>query len=150
MHEFMKKARIASPLVVSAAYASCLPNAADFPGRTSELARATASLLFWQFSDELLSCELAQWTKTRSGLLEPACCAIQRPTYLKRTELILAGRSKSQMFADMSTAFDKKELPALEPGAMCYMLSRQGYLSNRDGRWRPHLMFFVPPTELAS
>jgi hypothetical protein len=54
------------------------------------------------------------------------------------------------MFADMSTAFDKKELPALEPGAMCYMLSKQGYLSDRDGHSRPHLMFFVPLTEPAS
>jgi hypothetical protein len=54
------------------------------------------------------------------------------------------------MFAGMSTAFDKKELSALEPGAMSYMLSRQGYLSDRDGHWRPHLMFFVPLTLPAS
>jgi|SRR6266404_200179 len=72
------------------------------------------------------------------------------PLTLKRTELVLAGRTKTQMFADISTAFDKREFPALETGAMCYMLSKQGYLSNRDGRWRPHLMFFVPLTEPAS
>jgi hypothetical protein len=29
-------------------------------------------------------------------------------------------------------------------GAMCYMLSKQGYLSDRDGHWRPRLMFFAP------
>jgi hypothetical protein len=62
---------------------------------------------------------------------------------------LLAGRSKSQMFADISTTFDK-ELPPLEPGAMCYMLSDEGYLNGRDGHWRPHLMFFVPLTEPAS
>ncbi len=72
------------------------------------------------------------------------------PLTRKRTELVLAGRSKSQMFADISTALDKKELPAVEPGAMCYMLSKQGYLNERDGHWRPHLMFFVPLTEPAS
>src|SRR3979411_1245332 len=33
----------------------------------------------------------------------------------KRTELVLAGRSKSQICADL----ERKELPALEPGAMC-------------------------------
>jgi hypothetical protein len=27
------------------------------------------------------------------------------------------------------------------------MLSKAGYLSDHDGRWHPHLMFFVPQTE---
>jgi hypothetical protein len=69
------------------------------------------------------------------------------PLLLKRTDLVLAGRSKAQMFEGIKTAFDKKELPALESGAMGYMMSKQGYLSDRDGRWHPHLMFFVPLTE---
>jgi hypothetical protein len=72
------------------------------------------------------------------------------PLTLKRTELVLAGRSKSQMFADIIAAFEKKEFPPLEPGAMCYMLSKQGYLSDSGGHWLPHLMFFVPLTEPAS
>jgi hypothetical protein len=72
------------------------------------------------------------------------------PLTLKRTELVLAGRSKSQMFADINAAFEKKEFPPLEFGAMCYMLSKQGYLSDSGGHWLPHLMFFVPLTEPAS
>jgi hypothetical protein len=72
------------------------------------------------------------------------------PLTIKKTELILAGRSKAQMFEDIKAAFDKKELPSLESGAMCYMLSKQGYLSDRDGHWHPHLMFFVPLTEPAA
>jgi hypothetical protein len=48
------------------------------------------------------------------------------------------------MFADIVAAFDKKEFPALEPGAMCYMLSKEGYLNNAGGHWHPHLMFYVP------
>ena len=54
------------------------------------------------------------------------------------------------MFEDISSGLDKKELPALESGAMCYMMSKQGYLSDRDGHWHPHLMFFVPLTGYAS
>jgi len=73
------------------------------------------------------------------------------PLILKKTEWVLAGRSKAQIAADIHAAFDKKELPTLEPGAMCYMLSKQGYLSDNDsdhgGHWHPHLMFFVPLTE---
>jgi hypothetical protein len=38
----------------------------------------------------------------------------------------------------------------VESGAMCFMLSKQGYLSDRDGHWHPHLMFFVPDTEPAA
>ena len=69
------------------------------------------------------------------------------PLIIKKTEWVLAGRSKAQMVEDLKAAFDKKELPTLEPGAMCYMLSKQGYVSDRGGHWHPHLMFFVPLTE---
>jgi hypothetical protein len=69
------------------------------------------------------------------------------PLTIKKTELVLAGRSKAQMFQAISAAFDKKELPTVESGAMCYMMSKQGYLSDRDGHWHPHLIFFVPLTD---
>src|SRR5271169_6732930 len=72
------------------------------------------------------------------------------PLTIKKTELILAGQSKAQMFDSIKAAFDKKELPAQEPGAMCYMLSRQGYLNDRVGHWHPHLMFFVPQADAAT
>jgi hypothetical protein len=53
------------------------------------------------------------------------------------------------MFEVLSAALDKKELPALEAGAMGYMMSKQQWL-NDGGHWHPHLMFFVPSTEPAS
>jgi hypothetical protein len=55
------------------------------------------------------------------------------PRIIKKTDLILAGRTKAQMMEAIVTGIDKKELPAMESGAMCYMLSKQGYLSDRDG-----------------
>jgi len=70
------------------------------------------------------------------------------PLIIKKTEWALAGRSKAQIVEDLQAAFDKKELPTQELGAMSYMQSKQGYLSDRDGRWHPHLMFFVPITEV--
>jgi hypothetical protein len=72
------------------------------------------------------------------------------PLIIKKTELVLAARSNAQMFEDIKTASDKKELPTMESGAMGYMMSKQGYLSDRDGRWRPHLMFFAPLTDPAA
>lgn len=89
--------------------------------------------------------------KPRSPVcLNPAAARFNVPLTQKRTESILAGRSKTQMFADIDAAFNKKEFPALEPGAMCYMLSKQGRLNNQEGPWHPHLMFFVPLTEDAT
>jgi hypothetical protein len=69
------------------------------------------------------------------------------PLTLKKTELVLAGQSRTQMFDTLKAALEKRDLPSLEAGAMCFMLSRQGYLSDSDGHWHPHLMFFVPQTD---
>ncbi|MGA7625120.1 MAG: hypothetical protein WCA91_16240 [Candidatus Acidiferrales bacterium] len=68
----------------------------------------------------------------------PAAARSYLPLTIKKTELVLAGRSQAQMFEEIKAAFDKKELPTLESGAMCYMMSKQGYLNDRDGHWHPH------------
>jgi hypothetical protein len=72
------------------------------------------------------------------------------PLTIKKTELVLAGRSKAEMFADLQAAFDKKEMPPLESNAMCFMMSKQAYLSDRDPSWHPHLMIFTPITDPAA
>ena len=70
------------------------------------------------------------------------------PRTIKKTELVIAGRTKTQMFDAIADAVDKNELPAPEPGAMSYMLSKQGYLGDKaGGPWLPHLMFFAPKTD---
>jgi len=79
--------------------------------------------------------------------LNPPAVRTYLPLTIRKTELVLAGRSKAQMFEGIKTGLDKKELPALEYGAMCYMLSKQGNLGDGNGHWRPHLMFFIPLTE---
>ena len=66
------------------------------------------------------------------------------PIFLMKTKLALAGKSKTEIAQAVVSAFDKKELPTPEPGAMCYMMSKQQYLGDRDKSWHPHLMFFVP------
>ena len=77
----------------------------------------------------------------------PAAARFNLPLTVKKTELILAGNTKEKMMDAIAAAIDRKELPAVEPGAMCYMLSKQGYLSDRGGHWHPHLMFFVSQTD---
>jgi hypothetical protein len=73
----------------------------------------------------------------------PAARSILPMTY-KRTEMVLAGQSKAQIFDGIKT-FIKQKLPPLEPGAMSYMMSKDQYLTD-DGRhnWMAHLMFYTP------
>ena len=66
------------------------------------------------------------------------------PIFLMKTKLVLSGLSKAEIVRTTASAMDKGTLPALEPGAMCYMTSKQQYLNDRDKNWHPHLMFFVP------
>ena len=82
--------------------------------------------------------------------LNPAAARTYLPLTLKKTEWALAGQSNTQIADHLKAAFDKKELPTLEPGAMCYMLSKQGYLNDGVGHWHPHLMFFVPQADAQS
>lgn len=66
---------------------------------------------------------------------------------IQRTELILAGRTKAQVDEEIIAAVDKKELPAAEPAAMCYMMSKEGYGGDSVEHWPPHLMFYFSHTD---
>lgn len=76
--------------------------------------------------------------------LNPQAARSILPISLKRTELALAGKSREQIKEGMKAALAAKQLPPLEPGAMCYMMSKRGYLNDDAGHWMPHLMFYVP------
>jgi hypothetical protein len=67
----------------------------------------------------------------------------------KETEWGLAGRTQAQMNESIPAALAKKELSAMESGAMCYMLSKQGYGGDSSPHWLPHLMFFYSDTDPA-
>jgi hypothetical protein len=74
-------------------------------------------------------------------------------TYLLRitkiTDLALAGRTLAQVNEAIVAALAKKELPPMEPGAMCYMMSKQGYGGDSAPHWPSHLMFFYSDTDPA-
>jgi hypothetical protein len=80
----------------------------------------------------------------------PAAARTILPLTFKRTEMVLAGLSKAQMIDSIKAGFDNKELPVPEPGAMCYMMSRAGYLNDALGHYVPHLMFYFPLTDKSS
>jgi len=83
--------------------------------------------------------------KNRSPIcFNPPAARTYLPLILMRTNLVLAGKSKTELVQAIASALDKGKLPALEPGAMCYMMSKQQYLNDDAINWHPHLMFFVP------
>ena len=71
------------------------------------------------------------------------------PYTIKRTEMILAGLPREKIIERVKQLVARKELPTLEPGAMCYMMSREQNLGDRGGHWHPHLMFYGPRSDSA-
>ena len=77
----------------------------------------------------------------------PMCLnAAAARTYLLRitkiTDLALAGRTPDQVNQAIAAAIEKKELPPMESGAMCYMMGKEGYGGDVVPHWPSHLMFF--------
>ena len=72
------------------------------------------------------------------------------PLIIKRTELVLAGKTIAQIQEWEKAAYVKKDLPTiLEPGAMAYMMSKEAYLTDDAGHNLAHLMFYTPVMEKA-
>ena len=84
-------------------------------------------------------------SKIRSPIcMNPAAARTYLPIILMKAKLALAGESKTEIGRKIASALDSKELPSLEPGAMCYMTSKEQYLSDSGKHWHPHVMFFIP------
>ncbi len=76
----------------------------------------------------------------------PAARSVLPVTY-KRTEMVLAGKTKEQIIEGNKALFEKGELPPLEAGSMSYMMSKQAYLTDRGDHNLAHLMFYAPPLD---
>ena len=63
------------------------------------------------------------------------------PLIVRRTQLVLAGLSKSQVLDSLQAG----PRSSAAPGAMAFMLSKLGYLGDAaGGPWLPHLMVYAP------
>jgi len=85
------------------------------------------------------------WNPKRRGPVcyNPQAAKTLLPITLIRTRLALAGKSKAEIKEGLNAAIEKGEVPAIEPGAMAYMQSKQGILNSKCGNCAPHLMFYV-------
>jgi hypothetical protein len=69
---------------------------------------------------------------------------------LQRAKLALAGRTREQMLAAVRDTVAHKEIPQPAPGAMSFMMSKDGYLADAVVHWHSHLMFHVPKAAAAT
>ncbi len=92
------------------------------------------------------------WNPHMRGPLcyNPAAVRSILPYTIRRTELVLAGRTKSEMAAAIKDGIEKHLLPPLEAGAMTYMMSKQQNLNDNAHNWVPHLMFYFPRADAAN
>ena len=75
--------------------------------------------------------------------LNPQAARSILPIIDLRTRMAMAGRSKAEIVSAIKAAFESKQLPDLESGAMDYMMSKSAYLTDQGGHNLPHLMFFT-------
>jgi hypothetical protein len=76
--------------------------------------------------------------------LNPQAARSILPIVYLRTRMVIAGRSKAETVSAIKAAFENKQLPNLESGAMAYMMSKSAYLTDEGDHNGPHLMFFTP------
>ena len=50
------------------------------------------------------------------------------------------------MLDHTKSALSANTFRAPEPGALSFMMSKQGYLNDAAGHWHPHLMFYFTHT----
>jgi hypothetical protein len=79
----------------------------------------------------------------------PAAARTVLPAYLERTEWVIAGASKADMMNRTRAELAANRIATPEPGAVAFMMSKQGYLGDAAGHWHPHLMFFLAHVKAA-
>jgi hypothetical protein len=83
---------------------------------------------FWNFKIRSPTC------------FNPAAARSVLPAHLERTQWVLAGLSKAAILDRTRASAAANTAPA--PGSFSYMMSRQGHLSDANGHWHPHVMFY--------
>ena len=75
--------------------------------------------------------------------LNPQAARSILPIVYLRARMVMAGRSNAEIVSALKAAFEKKQLPSLESGAMDYMMSKSSYLTDQGGHNVPHVMFYT-------
>jgi hypothetical protein len=94
--------------------------------------------------------EFWDWKMRAPTCFNPEAARTIVPYTIQRTNLALAGSTESEIFARIKAAVAAKQLPSPAPGAMSYMMSKQQDLTDAQGHWMPHLMWYAPKADTAN
>src|SRR5262249_23549169 len=75
--------------------------------------------------------------------MNPQAARSMVPIVSMRSRMVMAGRSKAEILSAIKAAFENRQLPTLESGAMDYMMSKSAYLTDEGVHNLPHVMFFT-------
>jgi hypothetical protein len=75
--------------------------------------------------------------------LNPQAARSILPIAFLRSRMVMAGHSKAEILSAIKAAFENKQLPDLESGAMDYMMSKSAYLTDQGEHNAPHVMFYT-------
>jgi len=78
-----------------------------------------------------------------AGCMNPQAARSMVPIVLLRSKMVTADRSKAETLSAIKKAFEKRQVPKLESGAMDYMMSKSAYLTDEGEHKGPHLMFLT-------
>lgn len=78
----------------------------------------------------------------------PPAVATEFPRIVKRSQWVMAGASIREMIEKEKAAVADGSFKQPAPGAFSFMMSKQGYLNHAHDAWHPHVMLFVPFSEL--
>jgi hypothetical protein len=65
------------------------------------------------------------------------------PSYIERTKWVLAGASKAEMKDRTRAALASHQIAMPEPGAVAFMLSREGITAAGQHFRHPHVMIYL-------
>ncbi len=71
------------------------------------------------------------------------------PEYLRRTELALSGHSADEMRTILLQEIGSGALEPPDASAMAYMMSPDQWIGSAVGRWHPHVMLYLPFTDVS-
>lgn len=75
--------------------------------------------------------------------MNPQAARFVVPVARLRSRMLMAGRSREEVRSALEAAFERRELPAVEHGAIEYMMSKAAYLTDEGEHNAPHLMFLT-------
>jgi len=78
-----------------------------------------------------------------AACLNPQAARSISPIAFLRSRMVMAGRSKAEILSAIKAAFERRQLPDLQSGAMCYMMSKSAYLTDEGDHNGPHLMWYT-------